>query len=154
MSLYTIEVPGVVIYGLEVTSVGVPSKQTHAPNCGDAPSRYRQLELDILGFTSAVLKLLKSSHRSLQTWYDTAVPAAMKFPSTLLSSPLWPPRRTWTLAARPPHAPLSIPARPPPKFSESRRRSVDDGAGRVRLPFFLDSGSTAVVGMRVPPPFR
>ena len=93
--------PGVVIYGLEVTSVGVPSKQTHAPNCGDAPSRYRQLELEILGFTSAVLKLLKSSHRSLQTWYDTAVPAAMKFPSTLLSSPLWPPRRTWTLAVSP-----------------------------------------------------
>ena len=121
--IYTIKVPGVVIYGLEVTSVGVPSTQTHAPNCGDAPSRYRQLELDILGFTSAVLKLLKSSHRSLQTWYDVAVPAAKKFPSTLLSSPLWPPRRTWTLAARPPPAPAPDPTpaaaeifRVPPPF--------------------------------------
>ena len=54
--------PGVVTFGLEVTSVGVASKQTLALDCGDAPFWYRQLKLDIVRFTSAVVKLLKSGH--------------------------------------------------------------------------------------------
>ena len=32
----TIKVPGVVTFGLEVTSVSVASKQMHALDCGDA----------------------------------------------------------------------------------------------------------------------